>query len=249
MLSFPRSINKRKWKEYLGRQLTKKEHILMDSVEGENRLNMNLERLENNSREHNLYIPQTTNVNGNCMFESLNYHNIGSCVDNLRQGLSYIMYQYRDYEYFFPEQKESLRALFNEFYNNKKHVYCEEQQKLYKYNYEIMCRDLATNRSWTLLPAELIWRVISLLFKIKIVIINDTNSWVNTIDECKAEKVIYIGHIFESHFLPLQKIDETENNNKVRYRRNTKRFIKWAKQIEALKVRLYNEHLKKVKNE
>jgi hypothetical protein len=256
---FPKTINSDKWKLYLERRLTNKELHILGNVRSEARMNDKIDSLYDKCEllDPKLYIPSLTELVGNCLFESLNYHNICSSVENLREGLAYVMYQFKDYKNFFPGQAETLNELFVCF-NDIEYVFCNDDKKLYKYNYDIMCQDLADDRSWSKLPTQLILMVVSYIFKIKIDIINsDTKvSWVNTIDIHKenSTNTIQIGHISESHYVPLDILGDDEDIVRIHYSVCKNRFIKWAKKNKKLKIKLIQEkqqqqQIETVKNE
>ena len=250
-MEFPKTINIRKWVEYLGRQLTPQEINILQSVRVETKMNDDLKLLHNKCEVLNYHIPKLKEWDGNCMFESLNYHNIGDSVSSLREGLAFIMYQFKDYENFFPDQKESLSELFVLF-NEIEYVHCND--KLYKYTYNIMCRDIADDQSWSKLPTQLILMVISFIFRVKIVIINNQTTWVNTIniyEEHPIEdmKTVYIGHLLESHYVPLD-VNNGEDEYVPIYHKDLKRkFIKWAMLMQKHKIQRHNNNQDNMDNQ
>ena len=96
---YPKSTSIIKWSNYLGRKLYVEEYELLESLKSELLLNKmlknlyNIIKINNNNHKEKLYIPLLTQANGNCLFESLVYYNIGSDVENLKLGISYFMYQ------------------------------------------------------------------------------------------------------------------------------------------------------------
>ena len=231
---FPRTLNVLQWEFYLNRPLDRHEHVLFHNMKVEMRQNKKLEALYNNCLPYKLYIPALTNLHGNCLFESLNYHNIGEDVEDLRLALSYIMFQYKNYKNFFDQQNETLEELFN-IYNDIEYVYCRNTKKLYKYTYDIMCQDLATNYSWGNLPTQLILMVISKFFDVEFAILSDRFNQITYVHAYEIAntkpqlKKVYIGHIFENHYVPIDEItDSVEDSSLKTYKEEYVKFIKWG---------------------
>lgn len=243
---YPKTTNVVRWERYLNRRLNVKEHHLLEEVKSEARMNKKIDMIYEKCIDQKLYIPALTELVGNCLFESLNYHEIGSSVINLRQGLSYIMFQFKDFPNFFPGQESTLCELFTCF-NDIEYVFCKEDGKLYKYNYDIMCQDLADDMSWAKLPTQLILMVISYFFGVKIEIINNETSWVNTInvnlDDQESLKTIRIGHILESHYIPLDVLNDDEEHKKLYYLDAKRKFIRWGKRTEVNKLQLIQKKM------
>lgn len=232
-MDFPRSTNVKTWEQYLGRKLKKKELELLSDMESELSMNKMLKKLHNITNKKGLYVPYLTKPYGNCMFESLVYHKLMSDEDSLRNVVCLLMLKFADYKNFFPNQKESLRDIFN-LSNEITHVYCPNDECFYKYTYETMCCDIVCDYSWTRLPTQLILMVISFLFKVNIKIIDsstayefEVNLYENT-DEQDKIKIIYMGNFDELHYVPLI----TENNKydvtQLYYHEEELLFYKWA---------------------
>lgn len=257
--SYPKTVNKKKWIEYLGRQLTHEESHILSSVVSENIMNRKLDSLRdscNNIIENNklslkegtgLTIPTLTTLVGNCMFESLNYHGIGNSVTDLRKGLSYLMHQFRNIKLFSGQTLYELFTSFNDI------EYVCSNNRLYKYDYDIMCKDLSNDKSWSKLPTQLILMVISHIYNIKIIIIND-KSQLNEIysRDGNSSKTIYIGHMLESHYVPLNTyvISESESNEYIYYNDSTDMFKLWAMREENKKIKkIIKIHKKNMKQD
>ncbi len=257
---FPKTIDIYEWMQYLGRRLSRKEFGIIHSVIQEKEFNNKMKDLYNICEKKRLYIPELTKLRGDCLFESLNYHGIGDNVEDLRNSLATVMYLYKDHKNLFPSQEETLQELFTAM-NDIKYVVKrnyhndhDDNPEFYKYSYNIMCQDIATCRSWDLLPTQLILMVVSLFYKVEICVINDSSEWVNTInvfEECdgnikKDVKRIYVGHLSESHYLPVDILDDDEVIDPIYYNVARIRFIKWGKSIEKRK---YHQFLMQQNNE
>jgi hypothetical protein len=249
---FPKSISPKMWYYYLGRKLSMGEMKLFRDVKYELHMNQMLHGLHEMSHSKNLYVSALTGLYGNCMFESLNYHKIGEDVMSLRQTLSYFLYQYQDFPNIFPTQSETLKDIFT-MGNEIEHVICDKNEKYYKYTYNVMCQDLASDHSWTKIPTQLILMVISLLFEVEIIIISNLSDWENKINVWGKDKkvnTIWIGHLGEHHYLPLDKIkdDQLDKNIEILMYRNAMQFfIKWKNfQVKEMyeKNKMMYEHKK-----
>lgn len=230
---FPKTINPKMWCHYLGRRLSIQEMRLLRDVKYELHMNQMLNELHEMSHSKNLYVSALTGLHGNCMFESLNYHKIGDDVKSLRQALSYFLYQFQDYPNIFPTQSETLKDIFT-MGNEIEHVVCRQNDKYYKYTYNVMCQDLADDCSWTKIPTQLILMVISLLFEVEIVIVSNLSDWENKINvwgEDKKVRTIWIGHLGEHHYLPVDQIkddDTVEDIDIIMYNEAMEMFQKWT---------------------
>jgi hypothetical protein len=238
MEGFPKTIDIETWQTYLERDLLQEEIIILMGFRGEKILNAKLEQLRSNALTNNLNITHLTELSGNCLFESLVKLGICNSIDSIRQGLAFILYQYQDYKNFFPNQEDTLKELF-EMTNEVEYVYCSDDNKLYKYTYDVMCQDLVSDGSWNKLPTQLLLMVISFIYNIKIKIINNESTWINEIDSTYDNdtlKIIYIGHITEFHYLPLllNNDDTNDSDNTLSYKSSQLKFFKWADFMEQL---------------
>lgn len=233
-MNFPRTLKMTVWEQYLGRKLKKKEKELFSDMKSETSMNKMLKDLHEKVNSQGLYVPELTKPYGNCMFESLVYHNLMPDEDSLRNLVSLMMLKFADHKNFFPNQEESLREIFN-FSNEITHVYCSNDECFYKYTYETMCCDIVCDYSWTRLPTQLILLVISFLFKINIKIIDSStgyefnvNSYENTTEQDKIN-VIYLGHFDELHYVPLDVYQNVINGPmQLYYHEEESNFYKWA---------------------
>jgi hypothetical protein len=231
-MDFPRTANHIIWEKYLKRDLLPKERFLLQQAHAENNFNEVLRTLHEKSLEKGLYISKLTKLHGNCLFESLIEHNIGESADTLRKSLSYLLYVFKDHKPFFETQDESIKDLF--VFNEIEYVFCPAEDSFYKYTFEVMCQDMATDTSWTRLPTELILMVISRLYNIEIVILHETGyeSCINT--NKNAQKKIYLGLMGESHYLPLKEVMEDTNTVAPKYTEAKIAFFLWATEMWKL---------------
>jgi len=245
----------KQWENYveqhLYRKLNKKEYDNLWSYHAEINMNECILLLHHNCVNLGLHVPILSGLYGDCMFESLNYHGIGKDVKSLREGLSFIMYTFKDYK-LIPSIDLTLSEMFIP-YNEVKYVIGKnkfDQKKFYTYTYDIMCQDLSNSCSWSKLPTQLLLTIISFLYKVKIVIINDNEgSWNPTINAYESIensptlKTIYIGHIGESHYVPIDYKPINEPHQIKKYKDSKQKFKKWAKEIERKVYQNYQSNL------
>lgn len=250
MDNYPRTIKESKWKEYLGRELEDFERHILHNTLLEIRFNISkMIPLYKKLYKYNMVVPKLTELEGNCFFESLVYHGIGDEPINLRKFLAYMMYQLRDYKNIIPGQNLTPKELYQfEIYDQIEYLYCKENNKLYKNNYDIMCMDLSTPHSWSILPINLIMFIISRIFNVEIKFIKDTDSMdtnfrtINAYENLEDKpnlQTIYLGHILESHYIPIiYYTSETELTQEkylesvLYYESNKAIFHKWGLLME-----------------
>jgi hypothetical protein len=225
---YEKTINRQYWKDFLGRDLTEEEKYLIESIKDEKRINHKIEILNQAASNQGLYIPMLTKMRGNCLFECFQYHNLIDNIMDFRKCLSTLMLLFRDFPNFIPGQSLTLKEIFD-CQNEIEFVFCRKTHKLYKYNYDIMCRDIACNYSWTRLPTQLILTIISFIFDLKIRIHYD-NGYVTEI--CTNEDtfdVINIGLLGELHYVPLEIRRGLEREDTIpKYTNALKEFHQWA---------------------
>lgn len=226
-LDFPRTINMFQWTKYLNRELTIEEKHLFNTVRMEKMLNMQLEKINENINKKHLEISYLTPLDGNCLFESLSHLGLGNNSDELRKAICYLMVIFKDYKNFFPDQTETISELFQVF-NEIEYVHCKEDSRIYKYTFEIMCQDLYEACNWTRLPTQLILMFVSKIFNLNITIIQENGFEHNIFVGDKDSIQIYLAHLSESHYLPIDKIKETLKELEYDICKNN--FIKWASQ-------------------
>jgi len=246
MNSYPRTINIDKWRYYLQRELQPYEFVILRNVFFEKDFNKKLNNLHNNCKLNNTYIPLLTNINGNCLLECLIYNDIGDNISDLRKSLSLLLYQYKDYKNFFNGRDETLEEIFT-LTNDIEQVYCIETDTLNKYTYNVMCQDFCNNHSWDNLPGHLILLFLSQLFNLRFIIISDIfdkptiiHAYENS-EEVPELRDIYLGHIFENHYLPVIPIDDNYDENKLpTYNEAKKVFHQWGT-VMADMINKYND--------
>jgi hypothetical protein len=233
-LDFPRTINMFQWTKYLNRELTIEEKHLFNTVRMEKMLNMQLEKINENINKKNLEISYLTPLDGNCLFESLSYLGVGNNSDELRKAVCYLMVIFKDYKNFFPDQAETISELFQVF-NEIEYVHCRQDSRIYKYSFEVMCQDLYEACNWTRLPTQLILMFISKIFNLNIIIIQENGFEHNIFVGDKEAIPIYLAHLSESHYLPIDKIKD--NLKELEYDNCKNNFIKWASKQAFMKQR------------
>jgi hypothetical protein len=250
-LKFPRTINHGAWKLYLGRDLLFEERMIMESYRTEKHINDLMRKLYKQCENKNLYVPCLTDMDGNCMFQSLGYLKIGHDVQKLRLTLAIMMYIFKDYSSFLPGTVGTLQEIFN----NTNDIACVisrnkyQDEQVYKYTYTAMCQDLTNDHSWSRLPSHLILTVISYVFKLEIIIINNNNTYemnINAYKDCPEKpelKKIYLGNIGESHYVPLALLEEDEEIDPIFYTDAKKRLLEWTEAMQQNKVNEYYESI------
>lgn len=248
-LRYPKTFNQKKWTTYLGRGLNYDEIKIIRKAQLENSMNKKMKYLYNVCNELNLYVPLLTKLNGNCLFESLVYNGIGNDVYDLRKGFAHIMVLLKDYKYLIPNVDLTLNEM-HAFGNDIDYVYTEidDVKHLYKYSYEIMCHDLANLYSWSKLPTELLLRAMSYLFKIKFEIVHNDNGHVTEIyapndienDTDYEYKIIKLGLLGESHYVPLEDINNDDLISPIYYTKSKNKFFKWGHNVES---KIYDEYI------
>ncbi|AYV77019.1 MAG: hypothetical protein Barrevirus8_5 [Barrevirus sp.] len=222
MAHYPTKLNYKVWEDYVGRPLEPKEKYLIGRCKAEKQMNKMMKDLycQLIKKELNYYVPKLTALDGNCLFESLNYYGIGTSVQELRSVLSMVFYLFQNYKNFLPGQEASLGELFS-FTNEIEYVYSKEKdeetgekyKKYYKYTYQIMCQDMNNMSSWQRLPTQLILLVVSYLYKSEIVIINSSTGYETVINAYESVNhnhdisKIYLGQLEEFHYLVLDVLE------------------------------------------
>jgi hypothetical protein len=207
-----KTTNIKKWEEYLNRPLTSNEKRLLFNAGQEIQLNKHIYNLIKNNKNKDLYIPDLTYSNGNCLYESICYHLEDMTPQYIRKLTSTFLRIYRNYPKLFNNQDLTLEEMFN-MQNEIDYVYYKSNNVLYKYNYDIMCSDLYCDNSWERLPNEIILMCISFIFDINIQISHD-NGYTHNICTCEnPENTIYIGLLGEYHYIPIQIKKDSDPDN------------------------------------
>lgn len=214
---------------YLNRDLSYQEKNLLEKIRTEKYMNHMMNQLYKRLELKKFYVPILTQANGDCLFQSLNYHKIGDNPKNIRNFLSFIIFIYKSTPNFLPHLAEPLEKIFEntndiEFVACRKHTDIRDSylydkfvpKKFYKYNFDIMVQDLCNESSWCRLPTNLIFTIISYIFKVEIIIIHNGSDFENKINAWedipnKPEiKTIYIGQLSEYHYIPLEKLPDNQ---------------------------------------
>ena len=122
-------------------------------------------------------------------------------ITSLRHTLSLILHLYKDYPSFIPNNSNTLHELFD-MINEIEYVKCNNTH--YSYTYDTMCQDVSNNYSWNKLPTELILMVISYVYKLEIIILNNLGEYENKINTAIGQtRQVYLGHVQEAHYFPV----------------------------------------------
>jgi hypothetical protein len=239
MSSVPKTTNIKIWEKYLERSLTFQEKKLLYNAGQEIQLNKHIYNLVENNKNKNLYIPDLTYSNGNCLYESLCYHIEDITPQDIRKLTSTFLRIYRKYPNIFVDQSMTLEEMFD-IQNEISYLYDKKNNILYKYTYDIMCSDLYCDNSWERLPNELILMCISFIFDINIEISHD-NGYTHNICTCEhPHKTLYIGLLGEFHYIPLQIKKETDDDDITDYiqlyNNYMDKFHEWRQIIQLEKV-------------
>lgn len=219
------------WEEYLERELTRKELIILSQARSECLFNNKINKVFEKGKTMGLYIPELTELHGNCIFESLKILGLCEDIDAFRTSIALSMFILKDKKNLIINEdgsnSQSLFELFNDF-KEIHYVFCQEDKKIYKYNFDVMCMDLATDTSWTRFNTHLILLFLASLLNLKFTIIQDSG-YVHDIGNITNPdtKTIYLGHIGELHYIPLD-VGETEEQCP-KYINRTMMFHEWAK--------------------
>jgi hypothetical protein len=244
---YPHTINQHKWEIYLERRLQNQEINILENVRQEKIFNDKLRMLHHNAKLKNYFVSKLTNLHGNCLFESLEYYKICDNKDDMRKGLAHLLYIFKDSTDIIPNDTRTFQEIFNDT-NEVENVLCTNEEKAYKYNYDIMCQDLASGFSWTRLPTHLIMIFMSKIFNIRFEIISDTTDYVNIIDvneEKDNTTTVLLGHIGETHYVPLDHINSENEHIELYHQESRDEFINWATQMQEFKTKKYMEQTKK----
>jgi len=259
---YPKTSDIETWESFLNRELTMEEKLYLMDVVIEKGLNKEIYLLQENlKRDGTLYIPKLTSNVGNCLFESLEILGYGD-AEQIRKNVSAIMTLCAKDESFFPFIHQSL---YNIFYNSNDiaTVLDKDENKSYKYNYDMMLVDLYSNHTWSRLPTELILMVISRIYKIQILIYHNNTQYVSTVnvwDDMSLSTIIRLGQLNEEHYVPIKQITDATTadmvNKKIKYVKAKNRFHKWARELvininESAKIKetIIKNHLSKLEED
>lgn len=236
------TVNLDYWRDYLGRNLRDNEFAILKNARCENMMNSRIKTLHEHANSKNLFVPMLTNLHGNCIFESLKYHGLCDDIDDFRKGLAMFLIAIKDQKYFFPDQEMSLYESFA-VRNEIEYVFCKNKKRLYKYNFDAMCMDLATDSSWRRLDTELILSSLTVLLNIRIHTLHD-NGHISTIKTNENDDTIdiWLGLIDELHYIPLDvKVGNIKEEICPLYRQGLIDFHRWARTVATALGRVTEE--------
>ena len=234
-MSIPKTPNIKKWEIYLERRLSLKEKILLKKTQNEISINKDIMNLAINLKNDNLYIPELSVSDGNCLYESLNYHLKEKNLLDIRKSVANFMRLFKNQKNIFSNNEYSLNELFM-FQNEIKYILNKADNKLYNYNFDVMCSDLECDGSWERLPIELILMCVSYLYDVQITICHDNGFMHNIINTDNLNKNIYIGLLGEFHYIPLEIKKEGDpddiTDNVVLYNKYIDKFHNWRREFK-----------------
>jgi len=265
---YPKTSDIETWESFLNRDLTMEEKLYLMDVIIEKGLNKEIYCLQENlKRDGTLYIPKLTSNVGNCLFESLEILGYGD-AEQIRKNVSAVMTLSSKDELFFPHIHQSLRSIFTNS-NDIATVLDKDEEKAYKYNYDMMLVDLYSKHSWSRLPTELILMVISRIYKIEILIYHNNTQYVSKVNvwnDMPIIDTIRLGQLNEEHYVPIKQITDAVSansaisgdmvNKKIKYVKAKNRFHKWARELvininESTKIKetIIQNHLSKLEED
>jgi hypothetical protein len=173
--------------------------------------NMNkcLKQLTKNSLKHSLVVKKITKLDGNCLFESICDLGYGDDKHKLRNALTSMLYEYRNYKGFFKSQPSfTPKELFDIYSQDTdlKKVIDNIMFKIVDYSYVTMCKDLSCEGSWDRICIEFVLMTISLMFDAQIKIYQDETDIelsYQADDKKQYDRIINIGYINRCHYVPL----------------------------------------------
>ena len=271
---YPKTSDIETWESFLNRDLTMEEKLYLMDVVIEKGLNKEIYCLQENlKRDGTLYIPKLTSNVGNCLFESLEILGYGD-AEQIRKNVSAVMTLSSKDELFFPHIHQSLRGIFTNS-NDIATVLDKDEEKAYKYNYDMMLVDLYSKHSWSRLPTELILMVISRIYKIEILIYHNNTQYVSKVNvwsDMPIIDTIRLGQLNEEHYVPIKQITDAISansansansaissdmiNKKIKYVKAKNRFHKWARELvlninqsTKIKETIIQNHLSKLEED
>jgi hypothetical protein len=241
---YQRCTNIKYWKDYLDRDLTTGEIILLKDVHIERKENMKLQAIHNLAIKDGLYIGHLTDMDGNCLFESLKYIGVYDNADDLRKGIAFLLLLLENVD---MEKEFNCKNILYatpkitfECTNEIKYVHCKQTNMLYKYTYQTMCHDLYGDCSWNRLNTEVILRIIAIVFNFGFRIYHTTDYISEIIPESTENPtIINLGLMGEFHYIPLINIpDNADIPECPKFRNSFKEFHYWARRM-AIKTGRY----------
>lgn len=250
-MSYPSEPNPKKWMKYLGRSLTKQEFRIFMMVNSLKHTNEVLKNILEKFKDKKIMYPVMTDLDGNCMFTSLNYHGIGNSNQDLRELLAHMLYQFKDFKGFLPNFKDqTLEEVFIPFtaLDDLKYVLCDEEFKIYRYGYEVMCQELVTKGTYSKFTTEFLLLILSRLYKTRFEIFHEAgimkiDAWDGFEGEMPELRTVHLALLGEDHYVPVKMfsedtpqdiIDEYYSNPKL-YNEGEKEYEKWVKYMTQKK--------------
>jgi hypothetical protein len=180
-------------------------------------MNKAIKQISKTIESDSLIVKSTTDLDGNCIFES--FCQLGYFHDKqiLRTTVAILLYEFREYKGFFPLQPDfTPKELFDVFAQGSeiKTVIDKDRMKVIDYTYEVMCRDLSCNGSWERMCADFVFMTLALMFDVQLRIYNDDSnikvdympnapsSFVWGIPK-KKYPIVNIGYLKRYHYVPL----------------------------------------------
>jgi len=202
-------------------------------------------------KDKKIRYPIMTPLDGNCMFTSLNHHGIGKSNQCLRELLSHMLFQFKDYKGFLPNfPDQTLEEVFIPFtaLDDLKHVLCVEEFKIYRYGYEVMCQELVTKGTYSKFTTEFLLLILSRLYKTGFVIFHEAgimkiNAWDGFEGDVPELRTVHLALLGEDHYVPVEMFsDETSLEIMNEYYANPKLYTegeteyeKWIKLVTEKK--------------
>lgn len=238
--TYKNTVNEKYWKKFLGKELTAKDKSILDETDSEVKLNFVIikisEFIKAQEPEKCLHIAKLTNMHGNCLFESLQFYNLCDNIDVLRRGISILMLSFKNIKNLIPNQDLSLYEYFG-MTNEIAYVIDKNNKKLYKYTYDSMCYDLASDCSWTRLGTEMVLSFMAVILNLKFYIYHDSN-YITKIEPVNNSetKLIRLALIGEIHYMPIAEGKPNENSTVLKYTDALRKFHEWAREKEKEKI-------------
>ena len=236
---------KRKFQK-INRKFTKNDRKVLKKAESEKEDNDLISNIASSGASVGCYIPELTDFDGNCFFESLQIN--GFCHDKkkLRQNLAFLFFLFGDSTDMIkikgPDGRDlTLKEVCAQF-NNIEYVFCWKKKRLYKYSYYTMCSDLYTNKTYTRFPTQVLLIMLSFFFGVRFHIHYD-NGFINSevaessrdvIPKDDPERNIHLGLLGEYHYVPLCHLPDgilAEDIPVPKYNIDIAKFHKWARKV------------------
>ena len=235
---YRRCINIKYWQNYLDRNLTTREIILIKDVGIEIKENAKLGVIHNMAVKNGLYIEHLTDMDGNCLFESLKYIGIFDDADDLRKGVAFLLLLLENVD---MEKEFKCKNILHttpkiafECTNDIKYVHCKQHNMLYQYTYQTMCNDLYGDSSWNRLNTEVVLRILAIVFNLGFRIYHTTDYISEIIPESSENPtIVNLGLMGEFHYIPLVPIPGNLDDipECPKFRNSFKAFHYWARKM------------------